>query len=365
MANRSIILILVVLFIFAGQSICLAKQNWQIIDQGVGKKVLQLNVGLKIKFQNKYCVQVADLSSKQKYYVFTTSDKDSGYQVVGHGSTFPINVQGPKPTLLVTNKHVLENAAQIQNECELFYTALTYYAQNYVSDRYCDLNQILKVINLVKKKNCTEEESKLYKDTVNNIWDCYDRYLSPKADPSRREFKQYKNLASVTVQTGYFLHMAGTNRQEKAIEAGAGYRASDFKDIDLAILIADIPINQIDKALPMEKEIKAGEPIQIVGYPVLDSEQELYTPKFSTGRILNIRPKSFEFEAPLGKGYSGGPVINEFGKVVGIVTQRSLASTGKISDKQGNAIRIGELINRTPELFNGSRRVPSIKRRKY
>jgi V8-like Glu-specific endopeptidase len=322
-----------------------------------------LNVGLKIKLQNKYWVQVADLSSKQKYYVFTTSDKDAGYQVVGHGSTFPINVQEPKPTLLVTNKHVLNNAKQIEDECVMFYAACMFYVQNRMPEK--DFIALLDIINLVNKKGKSTKEIQLYKNTVNAIWDCYDTNLSETVDPKGVQFKKYKNLAPITVQIGYFLHIAGTNRQEKMIKASAGYRASDFKDIDLAILLADIPVNHIDKALPVEKEVKTGEPIQIVGYPVLDNEKKLYTPNFSTGKILNVRPKSFEFEAPISKGYSGGPVINEFGKVVGIVTQRSLTSTGKISDKQGNAIRISELMNRTPELFNGPRRLPSIKRRKY
>lgn len=71
-------------FIFSSRSF--ASQNWHAIDQELARKVLQVNVGLKVNLQNNLWVQVADISSKKVlcfYYYYQGSWLSGGWQGFG------------------------------------------------------------------------------------------------------------------------------------------------------------------------------------------------------------------------------------------------------------------------------------------
>jgi hypothetical protein len=344
-------------FFFANK--CFASQNWQSIDREVEKKVLQVNVGLKIKLQNSLWVQVADISSKEKYYVFTTSTKDFGYQVVGRGSAFPVFIDDQQRAFFVTNKHVLDNARQIKEECEMFYTASIFYAKNYMNGAK-NFEHLLDIINLANKKERTSAETKLYKDTINAIWDCYDNNLCARVDPARLLFNKYKKLVSIAARASYFLHADGPVTQAP-IEAKA-YKIVKSSEPDLAILVAVVPAkikNQlaINGWLPLDFKVIENEEIQIVGYPAQDNFNQIkeYRPTFSNGRVSKVRQHDFQFTAAVSKGYSGGPVINQSGKTIGIVSQRLLTKEGTFSSNHGAAIKIEELKCLMPALGENMR----------
>jgi len=357
-------LCLILFFASVWSNKCFASQNWQALDQKIKRKVLQINVGLKIKLQNTLWVQVADISSQKKYYVFTTTAKDFGYQVVGRGSTFPIFVDDQQKTFFVTNKHVLDNARQIKEECEMFYTASMFYAKSYMAGAQ-NFQQLLDVINLANKRQRSPAEIKLYKDTINAIWDCYDNNLSEHADPGRLLFNKYKKLVSIEAQPSYFLHAEGPITQPP-IEAKV-YKVGKTKEPDLAILVAVVPKeikNQLtmNGQLPLDFKAMKNEDIQIVGYPVRSSFNQIkeYKPTFSIGKITQVKQHVFEFIAEVTKGYSGGPVINESGKVIGIVTQRLLVDEGIVSLNHGAAIKIEELKHFAPALWENKHKKETV-----
>ncbi len=66
-------------------------QSWEKIDKQLYDSIFQVNVGIDVRLKDGSWVQVSGLSPRQHYYVFTTVRHDQGYQVVGHGSCFPVN----------------------------------------------------------------------------------------------------------------------------------------------------------------------------------------------------------------------------------------------------------------------------------
>jgi len=97
---------------------------------------------------------------------------------------------------------------------------------------------------------------------------------------------------------------------------------SSSKSTDLVILRINTPTPNYLTLLPV-KEIKVGEHIFSIGYPL----QELLgkEPKFTDGTISALSGMGgeaafFQISVPVQPGNSGGPVVNDEGQVVGIVT---------------------------------------------
>lgn len=284
--------------------------------------------------------------------------------MVGRGSAFPVFIDDKQNTFFVTNKHVLDNAKQIKEECEMFYTASMFYAKNHIAGAQ-NFHQLLDIVNLANKKQRSALETKLYKDTIDGIWDCYDNKLSQSADPLRLLYNKYKKLTSIEAQSSYFLHATGPLTQP-AIEAKV-YKASESREPDLAILVAVVPEEirshgVVMNAVPLDLKVIENEEIQIAGYPVQDrlSQKEEYRPTFSNGKVIKVGAHGFEFMAELSKGFSGGPVINEQGKAIGVVTQRLLTKQGTVSLNDGVAIKIEELVNFAPALLKSQQKGRSM-----
>jgi hypothetical protein len=102
--------------------------------------------------------------------------------------------------------------------------------------------------------------------------------------------------------------------------------------------VEDLAILKIEKQnLPSlivasEDYLRTGDQIWAIGYPgvvvqhgMLNRQQVLYTPSVTSGTFSNYRqketgPKVFEATAPVTHGNSGGPAIDNTGKVVGVAT---------------------------------------------
>jgi hypothetical protein len=351
----AILLSLLVFITFILPDKCLCAEDWQSIDRENEAKVLQVNVGLKLKLQNVYWLKVADISTKKNYYIFTNGAKDRGFQIVGRGSAFPITTDAKEITYFVTNKHVLDNAKQMEEECEMFCAAAMFYAKNQMSGNNT-FQRLLGIINLGNKTDRTFAETKLYQDTVNQIWDCYDNKLSKRVDPNRRLFAKYKRLASVVSQAGYFLHIAGS--YDQPIEARV-YKLSKSDNPDLAILSAVIS-NRTRNRLPIingmavDYKIMPNEEIHLLGYPVVDNfeDKTIFHPTISAGKVTKINAHSIDFEADINKGDSGGPVINKNGKAIAVITNRVVSQQGFILSSRGSAIKMEDVKQFAPELFD-------------
>jgi len=332
-----------------------AVETWERLDKRIKGQVFQLNVGLKLRLKNGLWVQLADLSPKYHYPVYSTSVEDKGYRVVGFGTCFPIKTSKTDKLYLLTNRHVIDSSEQIIKECERFYAGMRLYAEQTATAG--DINrrkqELLTLINLNTKKDLSTGERAAYQATADAIWDTYETYLSIKADPSRLLFQKYLQGVGLESEIDYFLHRPGPVTQA-ALTAQLYKVARTDSDPDLAILTmaagSTLPL-EFDSIKPSE-----GQEIQVIGYPTASDQIDLdaskyYAPTFHTGRVSRVGPRTLQVDAPITTGNSGGPVISLRGKVLGVVAVRALSARGGELPNFGGAITAETVQSFAPELF--------------
>lgn len=330
-------------------------ESWEKLDKRLKTQVYQLNVGIKMKLKPGLFAYLTDLSPKYRYPVFGTAADDKGFRVVGSGSSFPIKAGAGDRTYFLTNRHVVDSGEGIIRECERFFAAMRLHAQQSAGfgDPENRFKELINIVNLSQKKDMSSAERSVYQSTVDAIWDSYEHSLSLKADPQRTQFQKYLNLAGVQNETGFFLHPAGPVSQQ-AVQAKLFKVARLEGDPDLAVLFVDNPAIaklEFDTVEPTE-----GQEIQVIGYPLASDQIDFdsgqyYAPTFSTGRISRVAPRLLQVDAPVSTGNSGGPVVSQRGKVLGVIVRR--AST---QQKLGSEIIQTELPN-----FGGAITVQSVR----
>jgi S1-C subfamily serine protease len=332
-------------------------QTWEVLDKKLKPEIFQLNVGMKLHLSGGRLAYIADLSPKYHYPIFSAGQQDEGYRVVGFGTSFPIKTNRSDKNVFVTNRHVVDSSEQIVHECERFYAAMRLYAEQTagvfgnVDQRF---NELLQIINLSRKKNMNASERTTYQTIADGIWDTYDTYLSVKADANRQLFAKYLQQAQLQSEIVYFLHAPGPVAQ-KPLEAKIYKVAKVASDPDLAILFVDGP-----QFLPLDfdpAEPSEGQEIQVIGYPTasdqIDADAgQYYAPTFNTGRISRVSPHMLQVDAPITTGNSGGPVVSQKGKVLGVVAVRALSARGGELPNFGGAITNQSLKSFAPELFS-------------
>jgi S1-C subfamily serine protease len=301
-------------------------------------------------------VQLTDLSPKYRYPVFGTTGDDRGYRVVAYGSAFPIKTGQTGKTYFLTSRHVIESGDQLTKECERFYAAMRLAAERTANGKDVDSRfyELLSIVNLRMKRTMTASEKALYTSTIDGIWDYYENFLSVRADPGRVLFKKFVGETGVDHQCGYFLHKPGPVT-ETPLEAQIYKIGRSESDPDLAILAVEsntIPCLEFEQ-LPAEE----GEEIQVIGYPTASDQIDIdsskyYAPTFNTGRISRIAPHILQVDAPITTGNSGGPVVSQRGKVLGVVAVRALSSRGGELPNFGGAVTISSVQTFAPELFS-------------
>jgi S1-C subfamily serine protease len=333
-----------------------AVETWEKLDKRLKQEVYQINVGLKLELKEGAFVYLADMSPKYHYPVFSATREDKGYRIVEFGSTFPVKTVQHDKTYFLTSAHVVDSAGEIVKECERFYAAMRLYAeQSGGGNAYQRYKQLLQIVNLANKgKDLAGDEKTLYQNTVDAIWDAYDRYLDIRADPGRVLFGKYAAEAGVQSELGYFLHAPGPVSQA-ALKAKIYKVAQHESDPDVAILeVADnhVPVLEFDTFTASE-----GQEIQVIGYPAASDQIDVdagkyYAPTFSTGRISRVAPHILQVDAPITVGNSGGPVVSLRGKVLGVVAVRAV-STKFHSELTGfgGAVTIQSVQAFAPELF--------------
>ncbi len=356
--------LLVALFLLCAQSaFCL--ESWEALDRRFKNQVYQLNVAMKIKIKDasgERYAQIADASPKYQLPVFSTTTKDMGYRVVGFGTAFPVRTAQDKnnKTFFLTNRHVVNSADNMVLDCRKFFAAMRLFAEQTCGVLSPDtrLKQLEDIVNLsnigASGRKMSTSERAIYEHTVDAIWDCYITYLAPQKE--RHTYEKYLHKIGLSLDVGYFLHKAGPVTQ-KPLNATI-FKIAKNDQVDVAFLtVADPSIfaMELDSVEPSE-----GQEIQVIGYPIasdqLDSDSlHYYAPTFKSGRISRVSGRNIEIDAPITLGNSGGPVVNQKGKVVGVISQRALSLAGKPMPSYGGAVVSSSVRAFAPELFQGIR----------
>ena len=327
-APNNLAIFLTLAMLLGCPSASLSLETWEKLDKRLKGQVLNLRVGLKLRLKDQFWCYVSDLSPKYRFPVFSVVKEDNrGFQVMGYGTAFPVKTAARDKTFYVTDRHISgDTCGNVAAECARFFAATRLYAEQNAGfkDQESKFNELLQTINLSIKPNLQGAEKMHYQNTVDGIWDAYEKNLSLRADPSRQKFLKYAQMARINPIVGYFLHPAGAATLE-AIEATL-YKEGKEGDPDLAILTAS-------GVHPMPLELdpipaSEGQEIQVVGYPQasdqldVDSEK-FYAPTFTTGRVSRVTPRTVQVDAPVTSGSSGSPVISIRGKVVAVIAQRA------------------------------------------
>ncbi len=356
-AGKSLTLLLTLSVSGACSSPALAVETWEKLDKRLKGQVLNVRPGIKLRLRDQYWCYVSDLSPKYHFPVYCVLKDDArGFQIMGYGTAFPIKTAARDKTYYVTDKHVAaDNCGPVAAECARFFAATRLYAEQsaFLKDHETRFNELIQTINLSIKPNLQGAEKSHYQNTVDAIWECYEKNLSLRADPSRQRFMKYAQMASVSPIIRYFLHPAGP-ATIAAVEATL-YKEGAENEPDIAILQAPglHPLPLDFDAIPASE----GQEIQVVGYPTasdqLDKDSEkYYAPTFTTGRVSRVTPNTVQVDAPVTTGSSGSPVVSIRGKVVAVVAQRAKSkTTGAELTNFAGAISVSAVKSIAPELF--------------
>ncbi len=357
-AGKTFAIMLTLSISAASPSSALAVETWEKLDKRLKGQVLQVRPGLKLRLRDQFWCYVSDLSPKYHFPVFCVLKDDArGFQIMGYGTAFPIKTAARGKTYYVTDKHVAaDNCGPVAAECARFFAAARLHAEQtaFLKDHETRFNELIQTINLSIKPNLQGGEKSHYQNTVDAIWECYEKNLSLRADPSRQKFLKYAQMARIDPIIGYFLHPAGP-ATIAAIEATL-YKEGRENDPDIAILSAPGT-----HPLPLEFDVipaTEGQEIQVVGYPTasdqLDKDSEkYYAPTFTTGRVSRVTPNTVQVDAPVTSGSSGSPVVSVRGKVIAVVAQRAQnKKTGAELTNFAGSISASAVKSIAPELFS-------------
>lgn len=330
-----------------------ANGGWDSVDRSARSQIFQINVAIKTQLKDKLFAQLADLSPRMHYPVFSTTSVDHGFRVVGYGTCFPVKTAKHDRLYFFTNKHVIDFGDGMLQECQRFFAAMRLHAERTAAftdpeTRYKDL---MRIVNMSARKDLSSVERSIYQATVDSIWDTYDSQLSIKADPKRALFEKYSKLSGFKGSASYFIHPPGA-AIKPPLEAVLYREAENAKEPDLAVLATkavNIAALELESVSPV-----VHEPVQAAGYPIEKRGPKpatIYNPTFSTGKITRMIPGMVQFDAPVSRGDSGGPLLNLRGKVIGVIVRRA-SETGV--DKFAGAISALAVREFVPELFSNS-----------
>lgn len=117
----------------------------------------------------------------------------------------------------------------------------------------------------------------------------------------------------------------GTIELRGAIEGKAQVLASE-PNFDLALLQADLNSPSAGVLLATERTINVGDKVLVMGYPLSNAETGQYS--LATAQVVGVRgptgePQWLQFSDSAQKGNSGGPLLDQSGNIIGVVTGKS------------------------------------------
>jgi len=134
------------------------------------------------------------------------------------------------------------------------------------------------------------------------------------------------------------------------------------EELDIAVIKVDF-----DGDLPFitfgnSNRLEQGENVATIGYPL--GSQLGQSPSVTKGIVSALRIlDNFEFiqtDSPVNPGNSGGPLINDRGQVVGIITEKVEKSGGRVIEGIGLAIPINAVKDVLPFLKAGASDTPVV-----
>ena len=95
---------------------------------------------------------------------------------------------------------------------------------------------------------------------------------------------------------------------------------------DLALLQADLNSPSVGTLLATTRSIRIGDKVMVMGYPLSHSESGEY--KIATAQVVGVtgptgEPQWLQFSDAAQKGNSGGPLLDQAGNIIGVVTGKT------------------------------------------
>lgn len=142
----------------------------------------------------------------------------------------------------------------------------------------------------------------------------------------------YKDGDVIQSGTGFFIRDDGVLVTNLHVVAGADSLSAELSDgevFDNVYVLArderrDLIVLQIPATPPRalvvmdQKDIRIGEPVYVIGNPL--GLQGTFSDGLVSGKRVEEGVTYIQITAPISEGSSGGPVMNEEGKVVGVAT---------------------------------------------
>ena len=111
--------------------------------------------------------------------------------------------------------------------------------------------------------------------------------------------------------------------------------------LDLAYLLIQSSAQFTPIAVGDSDHVRIGESVIVIGFPIADTLGS--EPTVSQGIVSALRSGLIQTDAPVNPGNSGGPMLDQFGNVVGVIVSRVDESGGQDIAGIGFAIPVNEV----------------------
>lgn len=150
------------------------------------------------------------------------------------------------------------------------------------------------------------------------------------------------NSDGLVVTNRHVVEGSGSARVQLTTGANHTAQVVDQHDtLDLAYLDIDASTEFTPIAVGDSDDVRVGESVIVIGFPIAD--QLGAEPTVSQGIVSARREGLIQTDAPVNPGNSGGPMLDQFGNVVGVVVSRVDQSGGRDISGIGFAIPVNEV----------------------
>ena len=136
----------------------------------------------------------------------------------------------------------------------------------------------------------------------------------------------------------------GADRANLRMVSGNFYTANvvdEHDTLDLAYLLIESDDQFTPIAVGDSDGVRVGESVIVIGFPI--AEELGSEPTVSQGIVSALRSGLIQTDAPVNPGNSGGPMLDPFGNVVGVIVSRVDESGGQDISGIGFAIPVNEI----------------------
>jgi S1-C subfamily serine protease len=168
------------------------------------------------------------------------------------------------------------------------------------------------------------------------------------------EFDNQLRRLQATPQIESLTLIFADHKASEAIPATI-YRASKERDVAILAITPPPAMPLVESVLTDGSQVRQGEEVAFIGFPLGSdllntTQQERATTTFRRATVGKVTESLIQLDAPIQSGYSGSPIFNREGKVVGIVT----AEIKDDLDAKSLSIGLGTPIKHVVELLGES-----------